>query len=87
MDPEQAFHASYINRSALKDEAEAGCYFCLRNVLVSTITEWIDDGDTACCPNCSVDALIPGRQSEADLSAAHVHWFTGAAPDIDGNPV
>jgi hypothetical protein len=41
-----------------------GCFYCLATFVPSDIVEWVDTddqgvGQTALCPRCGVDAVIP----------------------------
>lgn len=76
-DVSMAHCRSYLNRQELLEGDECSCYFCIRSFKVAEITDWADEGQTAKCPHCDVDSLIPGRWSEADLRAMHERWFTG----------
>lgn len=44
-------------------EGVAGCYYCLSCFPVDRITKWVKDkhGMTACCPNCTVDTVLPEK--------------------------
>ena len=35
-----------------------GCYGCVNFFKASDITEWIDNGQTALCPICGIDAVV-----------------------------
>jgi hypothetical protein len=52
-----------------------GCYFCIHTFEADEILEFTDDGTTALCPNCSVDAIIPGMVNGFFLEKAHERWF------------
>lgn len=57
------------NRSRLAESDRAGCFYCEVLFPPSEITEWIDgrqvetgnvnDGVTALCPRCGIDAVLP----------------------------
>ena len=56
----------------------AGCFFCLSIFAPAEITEWIDEppggdgrahpppGDTALCPRCGMDAVLPSAAIPID---------------------
>ncbi len=54
-----------------------GCYFCITVVEREEITEWWDDGKTAVCPHCGIDAILPYTIDEGFLAECNKHWFTG----------
>jgi hypothetical protein len=47
------YHREEIERSDL-----CCCFHCRRTFPPSEIEEWWDDGDTAVCPRCGIDAVI-----------------------------
>lgn len=57
-----------------------GCYFCIRHISSVDVDEYTDDGATALCPNCGVDALIIDVSTE-ELEEAHERWFCGKAKE------
>jgi hypothetical protein len=84
---EQAPALSRANKQALAKAEKCGCYFCLRIYAPETIDEWVQDkaGETALCPNCSIDSVIPDSpEVPVDLEllkAAHRRWFCRPARD------
>jgi hypothetical protein len=79
---------SFQNRDRLKRRTFCSCYFCIRTFKVSDIKFWTDHGETALCPNCDIDSILPGWWSVRRLKALHERWFcTKNAPvveDIEG---
>ena len=74
-------HASK-NRSEIAASSECGCFYCKSVVGPSQFYDWVDDGQTALCPRCGVDALIGDKSGhpitdQAFLKAMHQHWFEG----------
>ena len=67
------------NRPALAGSQAAGCFHCLASFAPSAITEWVDDDDTALCPHCGIDSVIPSDPtiplSPTLLQAMHSYWF------------
>ena len=62
-----------------KDEvlrvAEVTCFYCQQHYSPKLIKEWCDDGETALCPKCGIDAVLPtslGLEATHDM---HHHWF------------
>lgn len=64
------------NREAVSNSDVCSCYFCLGSFSTSDISDWADDGDTAICPHCDVDAILPGLIGKELLIAAKVRFFT-----------
>jgi hypothetical protein len=76
--------ASLGNRSELERSTRCACYCCRKFFAYTQITEWAegDDGTTAVCPLCNVDAVIGDAQypnmSDADLERWHKIGFSSA---------
>ena len=62
------------NRPLLARSARAGCLYCEATFAAREISGWMGDsdgyeldiGDTALCPRCGIDAVLP--------SAAPIQW-------------
>ncbi len=39
--------------------ARCQCFYCLETFHAEQVTRWIDDGQTALCPKCGIDAVLP----------------------------
>lgn len=68
------------NKGALAFVKECACYHCIKVYLVSEIKEWTDrDMDTALCPYCDVDAVLPVHEEKdkdlMNLKKINDHWF------------
>ena len=63
------------NRQHIHPDTDCGCYFCLTVVKGSEITDWIDQGQTALCPRCMLDAVIPNCSDKEYLKEQHKKWF------------
>lgn len=66
---------SFKNRESLDEHAQCSCYSCQQVIEVTKVTSYVDGGLTAICPECRVDALLPGRMSPSELAFIH-HLFT-----------
>jgi hypothetical protein len=70
---------SMKNKANLEDSSQAGCYYCYKIFDPQQITEYTDEGKTAICPFCKVDAVLPNLNlmefSEEFLKKTHKHWF------------
>lgn len=84
---QQVVKLTIHNRRDINGSTEVGCVYCLRRYKPDEIKEWTDCGedgcgDTAICPHCSVDAVLPGvvapYMDEAYLRKAHDYWFKPA---------
>jgi hypothetical protein len=77
------------NREVLAKVPRAGCFHCGAIFTPNEITDWIDarqvetgstaDGDTALCPRCGIDSVIPEVSgvvlSRQLLSEMKAYWF------------
>jgi hypothetical protein len=87
-----ALHAlSCHHADLLKEYALFGCFHCQGIFSPSDVSEWTDRGQTALCPLCGIDAVIPILQHTTDselkaeggpmthivklLQAMHERWF------------
>ena len=53
-----------------------GCFYCLAIFPASEITKWIDMTETAICPRCGVDSVLPGGRGTPEvLREMHEYWF------------
>ena len=81
-----------MHRSAIEASIECVCGYCRARFPPAEIEEWTDwllslpddqwtsaNGQTAICPYCSVDAVLPGSVgldlSQEFLEKFHDHWF------------
>lgn len=77
MDVENATKLAIYNRDKIGDDTPCGCYFCMRAFKGNEIEEWVDKGDTALCPHCNIDSVVPNETDAEFLTAANERWFTG----------
>jgi hypothetical protein len=49
------------NEKALKESEKAGCYYCLSIYPSSEVTEILKGENTALCPKCGVDSVLPSN--------------------------
>lgn len=67
---------SFKNKEQLQKIENACCYFCQKDVIVKDIKEWTDDGETAICPHCNVDAVVPMSNPGCEtLLEVKTYWF------------
>jgi hypothetical protein len=71
----------FRNKTALASCTEAGCFYCKRVVDPATIKEWVDaESDTALCPHCGVDSVLPGVTDSEILKQMRIRWFSIPRP-------
>lgn len=70
---------SMKNKSLLLSAKNCGCYRCLCVISTTEIVEWTDKGETAICPKCHCDCLIPEGSgidlTNDNLTKIHKQWF------------
>lgn len=80
---EQAHRHSSHHRSEILASKQCGCFYCGQIFPPSEIKEWTDEvndeGQTALCPRCGVDAVI-GSKSDYPVSRDYLkqmkkRWF------------
>ena len=67
------------HRAQLFASVICGCFPCLQTFPVSAVVEWTDEGQTACCPVCAIDAVLGSAIgypiTPTFLHAMHDYWF------------
>ena len=76
----RAAHAfSTRHRKTIGLSRRVGCFFCLEIYPPEAIKDWTDDDQTAICPKCGVDAVLPDAAvaglSRDVLDSMNKHWF------------
>lgn len=70
---------SMRHRDKICESTVCGCFHCLNIFPPSEIVEWTDQQNTALCPHCGVDGVLPESDqceiSEGLLSAMRNHWI------------
>ena len=70
---------SIYHADDLKAQKKCGCFYCLKIFSPNEITDWTDDGKTALCPHCGIDAVIAETTERhintAFLKEMHTYWF------------
>ena len=59
---------SRTHRQWVLASAACGCFYCCKFFEPRQITRWVDMGQTALCPHCSVDAVLPEKGMNRPLS-------------------
>jgi hypothetical protein len=66
---------SVRHRAAILASDLCGCYYCQQTFPPAAIEEWVDDGKTALCPKCGIDAVIGGAPTAEGLARLYRQWF------------
>ena len=72
----KATEMSFKNAHLINDDTDCSCYYCRTNYKGSEITEYFDDGETAMCPRCRVDSVLPEKNSIERLEELYKEYFT-----------
>ena len=80
IDLDSTHRLSENNRENLTNAQNCGCFYCLRIFDPKEIV-WEDDSDqTAMCPYCGIDSVLPESATlpitKAFLKKMHEFWFT-----------
>ena len=80
MNIKEASKYSIYHSKEIKKSSVAGCYYCLQVFDTATITNWTDNNDTALCPHCGIDSVLPETApydlNLETLSKLNEYWFT-----------
>ena len=57
-DVKEAHKFSSYHKAQLMEGEKCGCFYCLKIFSPAEIEDWTDEGKTALCPYCSVDAVL-----------------------------
>lgn len=67
------------NKSLLSQSQQGGCFYCQKIFAPTKIKNWVNEGSqTALCPHCSIDAVLPGCVTELTpevLKSMYDEWF------------
>ena len=74
---EEARKKSLFNRETVKESTICGCFFCMNVYLSEQVVDWCDKGQTAICPHCEIDSVIPGETDTNFLQELCEKYFTG----------
>ena len=76
-----ARRVSWRHRAQVEAAPRCGCFYCLAVFAPGEIGKWVDEGDTAVCPRCGIDSVIPEAAGislrPALLQAMRRRWFDG----------
>jgi NAD-dependent SIR2 family protein deacetylase len=77
-----AYQHSRLNRHFMASGTACRCFHCLHAFAAEEIKDWADDGETARCPICGVDAVLSSqsdRLSDALIQKLRAAYFDGPA--------
>lgn len=90
---EAIHHFCTANRSLLEESSSAGCLCCGATFAPNEILEWVPavdpvtrqpQGDTAACPRCGIDSVLPSAApvslNPQMLAAMQSFWFGSSHP-------
>lgn len=71
-------YSSY-NRTLIEKSNKCYCFYCAKTMNSKEIVSYVEDGDTAVCPYCGVDSIIPDNVDknidDAVLNDMQKYWF------------
>lgn len=65
---EAAHQHSFHNHALIRAGGSCGCFYCLRTFDASRVQRFVDDGQTALCPFCGIDAVLPVQVDPIDAN-------------------
>ena len=67
------------NRKLIEASEKCHCFYCKGSMNSREIVEYIDQGQTAICPKCGIDAIVPDgideKIDDALINEMHEYWF------------
>ncbi|MFT7619792.1 MAG: hypothetical protein ACI97A_003449 [Planctomycetota bacterium] len=82
MDVETEHSNSFKNRTEVLKSEDCGCFYCVSLFRSGEVVEWWDDdnsgvGQTAVCPLCGMDSVLPVRPGidQKFLDRMHTRYF------------
>jgi hypothetical protein len=75
-DIKQAAKFAMYNKENVLAAKICGCYHCMAIFEPKEIKEWTDKNQTALCPFCNVDAILPNLNKDT-LHKLNTYWFGG----------
>jgi hypothetical protein len=55
----EIYKTSSGNKTNLNDSEKCGCFHCIEIFDPKLITEWVHAEETAICPKCGIDSIVP----------------------------
>lgn len=65
------------HRDLILASEQVGCFYCFETFAPNEITAWTDAHQTAICPRCGIDAVLPGSGliGRRVLDQMGAYWF------------
>lgn len=67
------------NKDLISKASKCYCFYCKHAFDSNEINNYIDDGQTALCPNCDIDSIIPDsideKINESIIDEMNKYWF------------
>ena len=60
---QEAYEHSRLHRDHIEQSGLCGCFLCFNQFCPSRITQWIEDDQTALCPICFLDGVLPANKN------------------------
>jgi hypothetical protein len=76
------------NRLLLANGGRCGCFYCLKTFDANDVTEWVDEGLTARCPHCGIDAVLSEKADPIHpwfLKRMQAFWFKSRKLPLPGS--
>lgn len=64
------------NKGLIQFFGEGNCFHCLKTCSSSEINEWTDSENTAICPHCGIDSILPGEWSQKMIKILKDKYFS-----------
>ncbi len=66
---------SSLHRETILGGDDCSCFYCESVYDPKQIVRWTDDKQTAICPKCGIDSVLPGEVVPELLLKMHEYWF------------
>ena len=67
------------HRHLIAPDTPCACFYCRKRFSGDKIEEWIDEEQTALCPHCGIDSVLPlsaiSDPTDDFISEMHNYWF------------
>jgi hypothetical protein len=76
----EAHRVASMHRNEVLESPQCGCFYCFAVFSPNQIVEWIEMDQTAMCPECGIDSVIPSASgfpiTPQFLQEMHSYWFS-----------
>lgn len=67
--------SSSLHREIILGGDDCSCFYCESVYSPQEIVRWCDEGQTAICPKCGIDSVLPGEVVPKLLNEMHKYCF------------